>query len=421
MKFKFILSILVLFLNISCKDSSADGSNGETNGVDAIRRGEYRIGLFKGEDFNPEKITHIIVIGSAIKEDSDQFFQSGLSRAYRYKDLWPDHQVVIMSSPDVINATDEEVFQKYRVPVVKKVNKKFTAEQLLAEVGAFTQIASLDFFGHSSPWAMIIGKSNAAFDTTAHTETLIGLRKNFLPNAYVTLNACNTGFYLAPALSKALALPVSGSLTSVMFERIESDGFWYKEEDWRDRSFSKNNKFSFNKDISCGLGACTRMKTARVNYSSYWGTFREGGLGFDKFFCNYENNQDGSCERGMAYSMLSFPSVQPITLYSSTSEFKKVVFDWLCSTGKTHSYFNRCVNGIEEAVSRGDLEYQSHPTNELKCDFKSCHADVLCKYGTFDETPIEGSCKLRTFQNQNPTNVATEYLSLMKGFNQIRQ
>lgn len=424
MNLKFALILTVLFFTLSCKFGSGSG-NAQSSSLsdaelEAIRRGEYRIGLYQGTEFDPEKITHIIVVGSAMKEDSDQFFQSGLSRAYRYKELWPDHQVVIMSSPDVVGVEDQVIFKRYKIPVIKQVNRKFTADLLLGELGAFSQIASLDFYGHSSPWAMKIGKSNAGFDSTSHTETLMALRKNFLPDAYITLNACNTGFYLAPALSKALALPVSGSLTSSLFERIESDGFWYKEEDQRDRKKTTVNEYSYDKSVSCAHGVCTRMRSARSNYSSYWGTFREGGLSFDKFFCNFENN-DGSCERGMAMSLLSFPSIAPITQDSSRSEFKNVVFDWLCSTGKTKSYFRRCVNGIEDAVYRGDLEYQSHPTNELACDFKSCYTEVLCKYGTFDKQPIEGSCTLKTNQNPRPTNVATEFVSLMKGYDMIRK
>lgn len=421
MNSKIFITLLILLLNISCKNEIDTDLTDEVPDEVPISRGEYRIGLYKGGNYDPEKPTHIIVVGSAVKEDSDQFFQSGISRAYRYKELWPDEQVVIMSSPDVKGASDKEIFEKYKVSVIKEVNKNFTANQLLEEISAYSQIASLDFFGHSSPWAMKIGKSNAAFDTTAHTEALIALRTKFLPRAYATLNGCNTGFYLAPALSKALAIPVSGPLTSSMFERIESGGLWYMEEDWKDKKHPTSNKVSYNTKVWCSLGVCNRMRAARTNYSSYWGTFKEGGLSFDKFFCNYDNNQDGRCEQAMAYSLLSFPSVQPIDLNSSVSDFKKVAFDWLCSTGKTQSYFRRCVNGIEDAVARGDLEYQSHPTNELKCDFNSCHTEVVCKYGAFDDGPLEGSCKLRTFENPSPTNVASEYLSLIKGFNQIRK
>jgi hypothetical protein len=421
MKINIILILIILIFDISCKANSGDAHSQVD--LEGIHRGEYRIGLYKNASdvLDPKKITHIIIIGSAVKEDSDQFFQSGVSRAQRYKELWPDHQVVLMSSPDVKGTTDEQVFDKYKIPVVKLVFQKFTAPLLLSEIGEFEKIASLDFYGHASPWAMIIGKSSAAFDPSAHQAALKKLRRNFLPDAYATLNGCNTGFYLAPDLSRGLALPVSGSLTSSMFERIESDGFWYKEEDWSERGYVLNNRFSYKTNQSCSLGLCTRMKSSRANYSTFWGTFSEGGLSFDKFFCNYENNNDGKCERGMALSLFSFPSIHPINLESNKDDYKQVVYDWLCSTGKEKSYFRRCVNGIEDAIARGDLEYQSHPTNELNCDFNSCHAKVVCKYKTIgDDGPIPGTCNIETIPNFAPKNVTTEYLSLMKGFESIR-
>lgn len=417
MKVKILLIFLTVFFSISCNKSSA---NPEPD-FSGIHRGEYRIGLYKDTVLDTSKITHIIVVGSAVKEDSDQFFQSGLGRAERYKEVWPDHQVVIMSSPDVKNMTDEQVFAKYKIPVVKLVYNKFTAPLLLDEMEQFDQIASFDFYGHASPWAMIIGKSGAAFDPSAHYERLKKLRPKFTKDAYATLNACNTGFLLAPDLSQGLAIPVSGPLTSSLFETIESDGFWYKEEDETAKNYIEINKFSYRNKMSCGLGLCTRMKSSRNNYSSFWGTFAKGGLSFDKFFCNYENNRDGSCERGMAMSLLSFPSILPIDSNSSEEDFKTVVYDWLCSTGDTKDYFSKCKNGIEKAIERGDLEYQSHPGNELNCDFISCHAKIVCKYKTFEEGPIPGSCQIDTDNNDHPTNVAREFLSLIKGFEEIKK
>lgn len=422
MKNYIIFSCLILLFTISCKKNPEETKSQPT--MPAIYEGEYRIGLYKNnsEKLDPQKITHIIIIGSALKEDSDQFFQSGISRAQRYKDLWPTHQIVLMSSPDVKDTSDEQVFNKYKIPVVKLVNKKFTASELLNEINEFEKIASLDFYGHSSPWAMIIGKLNATFDPSIHFKALKELRPKFLPDAYVTLNGCNTGFYLAPDLSKGLALPVSGSLTSSMFERIESDNLWYKEEDWSQSGYVLINPFSYKNVQPCSIGLCTRMKSTKENYSSFWGTFNDGGLSFDKFFCNYENNKDGRCERGMAMSLLSFPSVYPVDLKSSVSDYKKVLYDWLCSTDKNKNYFKKCVKGIKNAVSRGDLEYQSHPTNELNCDFYSCHAKVVCHYKdkAFGGGPVPGSCNIETLSNIAPKNVAKEYLHFMRGFESIQ-
>jgi len=420
MRIYFFCLFLILVINTSCsKKVSHSPSPTAVNQIHLEEyKSEYRIGLYKNtlEEYDPKKTTHIIIVGSALKEDSDQFFQSGISRAQRYKDLWPDHQVVLISGPDVLGASDEQVFNFYKITVVKFKPVKLTASILLNEVGTFEKIASLDFFGHASPWAMILGKSSAAFDPSIHIETLKLLRTKFTPDAFVTLNGCNTGFYLAPDLSRGLALPVSGSLTSSMFETIGSNGIWYKEEDSNPKDYVQSNRFSFMSEQSCNLGLCTRMKSSRGNYSSYWGTFNEGGLSFDKFFCNYENNNDSRCARGMAMSLMGFPSVYPISLNSTYEEYKSVVFDWLCSSAKDKNYFIKCVNGIKGAIARGDLEYQSHPSNELNCNFNSCHATVTCKYKPFGGGPVPGTCTIETVPNDYPKNIATEYLSLMKGF-----
>ncbi|MFA6237708.1 MAG: hypothetical protein WC635_10310 [Bacteriovorax sp.] len=413
MKNKIATSFLFLLLFCSTYPHTA------LSGPIGIPSSEYRVGLYQDLILDINRITHIILVGSAVYEDSDQFFQSGLTRAQRYKELYPDHQVVIISSPDVLNTPDEEVFRKYNVVVAKKVMEKINAKAFLRELEEYSQIASLDFFGHSSPWAMKIGATNASFSPDEHFETLKNLRSNFLPNAYVTLNACNTGYSISPDLSAALRLPVSGALTSSMFEKIGADGLWYKEEDWIKGNYTDINKYSFNQPFICATGLCNRMKPSRWNYNSIWGKFKEGGLSFNKFFCNF-NNSDDRCEKGMANSLLAFPSVVPITVNSSYSDFKKVVDDWLCSTANDRNFFKQCTAGIEEAISRYDLVFKGHPINELMCDFKSCHAKVICDNDP-EGTPIYGTCHVKTPLNPEPTNLAREYLSFMKGYEKLQQ
>lgn len=408
--FFFVITYLFLINHLHASENATNPPPPST---------EYRVALYGGDlilDINKE--THMIVIGSGQKEDSDQFFQSGLSRARRYKEVYPDHQVVFISSPDVLNTTDEIVFAKYKMIVIKTVMLGLNAELLLNEMMPFTQIASWDFFGHSSPWGLKIGSTKANFSPYDYEDRLVQLRSHFLPNAYVTLSACNTGFTIAPDLSQILRLPVSGSLTSSVFEKIESDGMWYKEEDW-----SKNavdlNKYSYNKIALCSEGLCFRMKPSRYDYNSVWGHFEEGGLPFYKFFCKF-NNFDERCERGMANSLLTFASFLPITLDSDIESFKAVAYDWICTTKNDRSYFSTCVKGIEDAIARMDLVFQTHPGNELMCDFKSCNAKIYCKN---DETgtPKLGSCRLKTPLNPEPTNAAREMLSFLKGFSALKE
>lgn len=377
---------------------------------------EHRLGLYKSENYDTTKVTHVIIVGSAVKEDSNQFFQSGVTKAQKYNELYPNDQVVIISSPEVVKKDDDEVFAEFNINVIKTEKGTLNPEMLFEELYQLDQIASIDYFGHSSPWALKLGKENAALNPSVYTQKLLKLKSHLTKNAYMTLSSCNSGFTIAPEFSKVLEIPVAGSLTSSLFERIESDGHWYKEEDSNSSMYVESNNFSFQNDSLCKLGLCVRMKTARVNYSAYWGNFEQGGLSFYKFFCNFENSNN-KCQKAMALSVISFPSVRSISLKPTLEEYQSVVFDWLCSTGQSESYFQNCVSGIKNAVARGDLVYQSHPSNELFCTFKSCQGEIVCKNKRFFGKGIKGgSCKLITPTNDAPTNVATEYLELMKGF-----
>ncbi len=380
-------------------------------------KAEYRVGLYNDYILNPSQITHIILVGSAVKEDSNQFFQSGVSRARRYKELYPTHQVVIMSGPEVKGVDDAEVFREFNINVVKIVKETFTAENLFVELAPFEKIASFDFFGHSSPWAIKIGRSNAALTPSAYTKKLTNIKSKFIKNAYMTISSCNSGFSIAPELSRVLEIPVAGALTSSLFERIETDGHWYKEDDYTPENFVDQNNFSFNDNLPCSTGGCVRMKPARFNYSAYWGDFKEGGLSFYKFFCNFENNSDNKCEKGMANSILSLPSVKVLTVKPTLVDYKEVVFDWLCSSAKNKDYYKNCVKGILGAVQTGNLVFQTHPGNELICDFKSCRAQVICKAKkVFGSGPKGGTCKIQADFNPAPINAAREYNDILKGF-----
>src|SRR6476660_475173 len=86
--------------------------------ADNFYSAEYRLGVYKDLTIDFDAPTHIIIVGSAVKEDSNQFFQSGVARAERYKELNPAIQVVLISSPDVVDTEDAEVFAAFHIPVV---------------------------------------------------------------------------------------------------------------------------------------------------------------------------------------------------------------------------------------------------------------------------------------------------------------
>lgn len=374
---------------------------------------DYLVGTLEPQKFSYDRVTHILVPGSAMGDESDQFFQTTLLRAKLYQKLYPNHQVVIISQPDVIKASQEEVFERFNLPIIEKVGDKLTAGQLLSQMLKFKKIASFDFYGHSSPWALRLGKKNASMYAS---EGFAQLKNRFIEGAYATLNGCNGGFTLAPALSKLWGIPVSGALTGSLFERLQADGKWYKKSDRTRSEWTTENGINFTPAQPCRNGVCWRMKPQRYNYGSYWGNFREGGLSFYKFFCNY-NDTNNSCYKGLAKSMLSFQAVAPVSTKPSWETYEAKVFDYLCSTNKDPDYFESCVEGIKAAVARGDNVFQAHPGNAIHCDFKKCHAKVVCQQKRFfGSGPKPGTCRLDTKRNTRPTTLVREYLAYKKAF-----
>jgi len=381
-------------------------------------QGEYRIGKLSSFEHNFLTPTHVIVVGSAVKEDSDQFFRSGLARAIRIKEVYPLDQIILISSPEVVDRDDEKVFADFNINVIKFVEETFTQEKLIRELSEYKKIRSINFYGHSSPWAFKLGKKDAAFDPSSVEKQLVKIKDNFTTDAYAIFHSCNSGFNIATSMARILNIAVAGTLTSGLFERIESDGFWYKESDRHEGQYVYDNSVSFKERIDCKWsGACVRMKPSRSNYSSYWGQF-DKGLGFTKFFCP-KNKSMKDCEMAMANSVITFPSIKAIDLNSSLTDVKSVIFDWLCLTAKDPQYFSQCVKGIEDAIARGDDVFKSHSKDELRCDFEKCYAKVVCKDKIFGSGPRGGSCKIEGDVVTDSKQVVTEFKALLNGFKSI--
>lgn len=393
-----------------------NAANWDKSGTINKGRNDYLVGTITPQNFSYDKVTHILVPGSAMGDESDQFFQSTLLRAKFYKKIYPQHQVVIISQPDVIKASQREVFDRFNVPVIEEGDDKLTAGQLLKQMLKFKKIASFDFYGHSSPWALRLGKKDASMYAS---DGFKQLKSRFVEGAYATLNGCNGGFTLAPALSKIWGIPVSGALTGSLFERLQADGMWYKKPDRTRSEWAVENTFNFENPQHCYQANCWRMKPQRNNYSAYWGKF-DAGLSFYKFFCNYEG-ADKSCFKGMAKSIVSYPAVTTPKAKLSWETYEAKVFDHLCSTKKDPNYFTKCVEGIKAAVARGDNTFQMHPGKALHCDFKKCHAKVKCSQyrGIFRSGPKPGSCRLERTKVAEPTTLVREYLAYKKGFEQL--
>lgn len=379
-------------------------------------KGGYLIGRIGNELIDYDKTTHIIVAGSAKKKESNQFFQSALSRGYKYLEIFPGQQVVIISSPEVVKKKNEEVFKEFNIDVQKSVKKvPLTGSVLAKEMLLFSSIASFDFYGHSSPWSLIIGKRHTTLNPSVSSKLIESLDSHFTPLASASLNGCNGGLTLAPALSKMWKIPVSGALSGSLFERIQNNGLWLNEYVGDDTLWTTENTLSYVSGRSCSSGACWRMKPSSSAYSGYWGQFTHG-LGYYKFFCNYKDSQN-RCKRASALSLLSFPSINAVHQSSSIGEFKEVLYDYLCPTGRGVDRFYECIKGIKDAIETGNHSYQPFNSVALSCNLKKCEARIVCKQKKSGPKP--GSCKLVPTTQQISTTFIDEYIMLLEGFQSL--
>ena len=228
-----------------------------------------------------------------------------------------------------------------------------------------------------------------------------------------------TGIFLAPALSKLWQLPVAGGLTGSDFQRLHVDGHWYLEAEYAAPSltWATENQLSYAEPASCKTGACRRMKPMNTAYHGAWGDF-EAGLGFYKFFCAFDDIE--ACERGMARSLLGFPSLVAADASSPAEVQATVAIDWLCPTGKSTSIFDKCVAGLPAAAA-GDGGYNAfHPkTPAIQCDLRSCQATLTCQKDTNGD-PVKKTCVLRATPVAKNTTMAEEYRHFQRGFESLR-
>lgn len=353
------------------------------------------------------RTTHILLVG-----DSDELGELPLyaasTRARRYVQLHPNDQVVLFVTKDVSGSTVARTSatvvtqEPFGNAVALADLSRLTGPKLVAALDRFARIASIDFFGHSSPFGALLESSGDGRVLAPAMPINMGvLKDNFArdTNPYVTLNGCNGAAHVAPELSRLWQLPVSGALTGSNFQELMSDGRWYFNDDGfsppgTTKSTKNEKSFGAASAPSCGAGACVRMKPQDSPYRGVWASPDTGfqyGLGYYKFFCDYAD-AESSCARGMAQSLYAFPSIKPIDRAASDADVRDVLADFFCSGSKDPTWFDTCKTGLFAAAASGaafsPMRVQADYSHE--CDFKSCQQKLRCK--VVDGTPQKKSC-----------------------------
>ncbi len=391
------------------------------------------------------KPSRILLVGDSDKLGNLPLF-AATGKARRYAQLYPNDQIVLFvtqdaKADDVANTGSTVVKEEPFGTVTLSDLRRLTGPKLVQALDRFKKIASLDFFGHSSPFGALL---EAAGDGRVLDSSGMGvLADNFdrSRDPYVTLNGCNGGVESAATMSKALRLPVSGALTGSNFQELMSDGKFYIGDDGffpANLTRATKNEKSFGPSTpGCWRGACVRMKPQDAPYRGVWANPETGfqyTLSHYKFFCDYDDTSK-SCERGMARSLHGFMSERTIDATSSDEDFKVVLADWFCTRSTDPAWFDQCKAGLEAAVAE-DKPFTPQRTAKdyaLECDRKGCAVATEFRCTLVNGIPQKKTCvwvkkgcaadaKPDTCRvaNTAPRTAVTEYRAYLAGQKLLR-
>ncbi len=357
-----------------------------------------------------DRPVHVVIAGDA-HEAGMLFQQAALSRGLKYRESYPDDQVIFMAQQEKTIEYNAQWLIKRNVSLVEKIDKDLTTEKLVQYLKQFKKIRSLDIFSHSALKYGVQISSIISGKIGPEDKKFLELKANFTTDATITINGCNTGFRVAPAWSKAFGIPVSGSLTSTDFQEPHTNNqYYFNNEQSIPKDFPKKdfNDLTYSQAPNCKLGLCVRMKPISGPYNGFWGSYYEGALTFYKIFCNGVSEQQ--CKNAYKKIATNFISVKNLNLDLSFEAYKEVVQDMLCPISVRNNIRKECVNALTASESDKTLnQYSPIKTKALQCTDQGCLFDLDCPL-------FSKKCNLINLAKTKSTTLTEEYERYLKAF-----
>jgi hypothetical protein len=319
------------------------------------------------------KRTHIIVVGIAEKL-GDLFFKSAETKAKLILSLYPNDQIVILTTND-----EKDLVRKSQFKTIETTPQKLNDKLIASIVEKVSEVASLDIFAHSNALeGAILDKSLLSGSTLSEKSELWGkLKEKIKPNSYVMIHGCNAAVKTAPTIANDLGIAVIGALTATDFEYVYENNKWIHDTEVKTLKRSSDRR--------------VRMKPDNYSYSGHWGDWSEGGFPTYKVFCGHLDQS--TCGLSAIEAFVTFPSVLDPKTIKTKEEFKQNVFDFLCPFSERKDVYNDCVKNLESSLSSSESNlYTPFNGKTLNCSFERCEAHFKCNIIQISVNP--GSCKL---------------------------
>lgn len=323
------------------------------------------------EQLSSQRATHVFAVGYG-KELGLQFLQTAITRIKKIQEVYPQDQIVVFWALHDTYEKDLNVLNGLNVNIIEANSRALTDDIIYRYTNSFKAIRSIHLVGHSSALYGFGLQSGSRLNVSP--EKMAHLKRKLTKDAVIVLHGCNTGFYMAPQLSKELSVPVLGSLTSTDFQNIFEDSNWYHNNSGqypRAGSWATSNSISFDDQIRCHRMSCTRLKPNNHPYAGHWGKYSTG-LPFYKAFCHFSQNSRGSekCRLGLQQMLKTWPSVEARN-FSSNDAYRETVLDLLCPRLAGHSITKKC----RETLSGSDQSFFFG--KQMRCGLDSCEFDAI--------------------------------------------
>lgn len=380
-----------------------------------------------GHALDLNRRTHFVVAGDG-KELLIKTQEAAITKALYLKKMFPNDQVIFMSN--FVDADDSFKWKQLELVYYSRSREphmsSLSVVSMINYMDFFTQIASIEIFSHSNIHnGALLSKMYQIGTLDAHFEFVKKLRDNFTADAYAIMFGCNSGWMLAPRLSESWGIPVAGSFTGSIIERIGPNGIFYDED-------HKTVKFpDSNLGVSCEAGACLRMVVQNAPYSGYWGRFPAKTLNFYKFFCRGLNNNMDRCYRGMAQSVInSVHSYKNLKTKNGTIHFqtyRSIVNELLCSKNWNGSRDN-CIRFLNsyDLKTKTFLQprtsfYMLGGLGQLHADFEGHNYNIT----TYDDAKMMELKRKYEFDEKEPIKsvdtLAREFEAYMLAFETLTE
>lgn len=309
------------------------------------------IATYSKNSWSTTTSTRVIVVSKGL-----MFASVGYQQAQVFKDLYPEEQILFIT-----NKPTTTVYSNVKQTQLKKIGFKLgednadplTNKKLISVLSHYTsRIQSLDIISHNGvvlgPW---LEDGNTRLDFN-NKSLMTSIKPLFDSKAWARVQGCNSGWNVAPTLSKYWGIPVMGSFTSTSFYTLNKNGAYelYSEDKVNAAAV---DQWSFQKSENCPEGACLTLRPESAPYHYQVHKSKDAAwLSFFKPVCD-ASISDQACQRALAESLITTTGSEKRAEAQNNKEiFKNIVFKTICEAHSTKSSQVKCIENMKSTYDQ---------------------------------------------------------------------